>query len=582
MLHAEHARLAYIDGANGSAVSEFGRTVTGGVETCDQAWLTAGDRWLLAQVVDRAQTVMIPRETPDDAARMWLDRNGLCDALLVPIRLGPTIEAVLIVADRLGDARTFNRDDLRLFEALAAQASVSLGNGRLIEQLRYSSLHDAVTGLPNRTFLERSLAERLAPGDGRELALAMVGLDAIKEVNDAFGHHHGDAIVREVSRRLAESVGERGFVARFGGAELAVVISRSPSLGALKDRVAAILEPLTEPIIVEDTAIDVGPCAGIAVAPLHATTHVDLIKCADVAMYSAKNAGVDVAVYDPDSDTSSKQRLALVAALRRAIAADALTIDIQPKATASDGNLVSVEALARWRDPELGVIPPSDFIPVAEHSGLIRPLTDAVLGKALDACASWQTVAPGVGVAVNISARLLHQGELDSQIVRLLQRHQLPASLLTIELTESSLMADAARTSDMMHRIRRLGVSLSIDDFGTGYSSLSYLQKLPVHEVKVDKSFTMSMSDSESDAAIVKSIIDLAHNLDLKVVAEGVENLDSWQRLERFRCDIAQGYYLSRPIPPDAFDEWLTAWPERRTELIGPQPASHAAIASRA
>jgi diguanylate cyclase (GGDEF)-like protein len=556
ILHADHARLVRIDPATRTAINDVGRTREGGIETCDDLWLSAADRWLLAQVVDRGRTVLIHRETPDDAARLWLARNGLCDAVLVPLQLDSAIEAVLVVADRKGEARSFDEGDVRLFEALAAQASVSLGNGRLVEQLRHSSLHDAVTGIPNRTYLEQTLAERLAAPDGQSVALAMVGLDAIKEVNDAFGHHHGDAIVREVARRLSESVGTRGVVARFGGAELAVVINHCSSMGAVEGAVASFLRPLTEPIIVEDTAIDVGPCAGIAVAPLHATTHVDLIKCADVAMYAAMNNGVEVAVYDPDSDTSSKQRLALVAALRRAIAADAITIDIQPKATASDGSLVSVEALARWTDPELGVIPPGDFIPVAEHSGLIRPLTEVVLGKALAACADWQSVAPGVGVAVNISARLLQQGEIDVQVVHLLHRHGLPASMLTLEITESSLMADTTRTAEMLRRLRKLGASLSIDDFGTGYSSLSYLQQLPVTEVKIDQSFIRRMQDDAYDAKIVRAIIQLGHALNLVVVAEGVEDQPTQDALTRMGVDLIQGYHLARPMPTSAFPQW--------------------------
>jgi diguanylate cyclase (GGDEF)-like protein len=556
ILHADHARLVKIDPASRAAVSDIGLTRGGGTQTCGDLWLSTADRWLLAQVVDSGRTVLIDRETQDDQERLWLARNGLCDAVLVPLQLDSAIEAVLVVADRKGEARSFDAGDVRLFEALAAQASVSLGNGRLVEQLRHSSLHDAITGVPNRTYLEKYLAERLASPGGESLALAMVGLDAIKEVNDAFGHHHGDAIVSEVARRLTDSVGSRGLVARFGGAELAVVVFHCASLGAVEGVVSSILRPLTEPILVEDIAIDVGPCAGIAVAPLHATTHVDLIKCADVAMYAAKSSGVEVAVYDPDSDTSSKQRLALVAALRRAIAADVLTIDIQPKATASRGELVSVEALARWNDPELGVIPPKDFIPVAEHSGLIRPLTELILSKALAACAAWQAVAPGVGVAVNISARLLQQGELDVQVVHLLHRHGLSASMLTLEITESSLMADTTRTSEMLHRLRKLGTSLSIDDFGTGYSSLSYLQQLPVTEVKIDQSFIRRLQNDPYDAKIVRAIVQLGHALGLVVVAEGVEDQPTTDKLTAMGVDLIQGYHLARPMPTAAFPQW--------------------------
>jgi EAL domain-containing protein (putative c-di-GMP-specific phosphodiesterase class I) len=305
------------------------------------------------------------------------------------------------------------------------------------------------------------------------------------------------------------------------------------------------------------------------------------MKRADIAMYEAKGGGQGVGVYEVENDDLSVRRLELAGALRRAIDDGELMVYYQPKARLSDGVIIGAEALVRWQHPEYGMLPPDDFISIAERSGLIGSLTHFVVRRAISQCRAWHAKGWDLSVAVNLSVVGLIDFDLPEAIDGMLRVAGLDPSYLTMEITESSIM-DTGRTLAAIDRLARLGVQLSIDDFGTGYSSLSYLQKLPVHEVKVDKSFVMSMSSNESDAAIVKSIVDLAHNLDLKVVAEGVEDRESWQRLERLGCDIAQGYYMSRPVPPDAFDEWLAAWPERRIELIGPQLASHAAIASRA
>jgi EAL domain-containing protein (putative c-di-GMP-specific phosphodiesterase class I) len=325
-------------------------------------------------------------------------------------------------------------------------------------------------------------------------------------------------------------------------------------------------------------ALEVAGSIGIALAPQHGTDAATLMKRADIAMYEAKQS-TGVGVYEAESDDLSVRRLELAGALRRAIDDGELMVYYQPKARLSDGAIIGAEALVRWQHPEYGMLPPDDFISIAERTGLIGALTNFVLRRAISQCRSWHARGWDLSVAVNLSVVGLIDLDLPESIDGMLRVAGLDPKYLTLEITESSIM-DSGRTVAAIDRLARLGPRLSIDDFGTGYSSLSYLQKLPVHEVKVDKSFTMSMSASESDAAIVKSIVDLAHNLSLKVVAEGVEDRGSWQRLERMGCDIAQGYYLSRPIPPEQFDEWVMAWPERRNELIGPELASYAAIAS--
>jgi EAL domain-containing protein (putative c-di-GMP-specific phosphodiesterase class I) len=291
------------------------------------------------------------------------------------------------------------------------------------------------------------------------------------------------------------------------------------------------------------------------------------MKRADLAMYLAKQAGREAVVYNPALDVTSPSRLALVAALRQAIADGELTMHVQPQVDLMTGTVACVEALARWNRPEHGFVPPDEFIPLAERTGLIRPLTDFILEKAIAACAAWQNVAPGIAVAVNLSARSLRDDGLDEQVDRLLRRHNLPARLLTLEITESSVMADPASTLGLLHRLRMLGVRLSIDDFGTGYSSLSYLRRLPVQEVKVDRSFVQRMHVESEDAAIVRSIVELARTLGLKVVAEGVEETPTYELLEATGCDFAQGYLISRPMPLEEFTAWITT-----TEWMTPRP----------
>ena len=405
-------------------------------------------------------------------------------------------------------------------------------------------------------------------------------LDRFKDINDALGHDTGDEVLRLVARRIRAALDEHATVGRLGGDEYAVVLPHIRDVDAAVALAHEIRSRLSAPLPVAGMALEVGGSIGIALAPTHGTDAATLMKRADIAMYEAKG-GQGVGVYEVEDDDFSVRRLELAGALRRAIDDGELMVYYQPKARLSDGAIIGAEALVRWQHPEYGMLPPDDFISIAERSGLIGSLTNFVLRRAIAQCRSWHARGWDLNVAVNLSVVGLIDVDLPEAIDGMLRVAGLDPSYLTMEITESSIM-DTGRTVAAIERLARLGVRLSIDDFGTGYSSLSYLQKLPVHEVKVDKSFVMSMSNKPSDAAIVKSIVDLAHNLDLKTVAEGVEDSASWQRLERMGCDIAQGYYMSRPIPGDAFDEWLTAWPERRLELIGPQLASYAAIAVRA
>ncbi|HEX4490097.1 MAG TPA: EAL domain-containing protein [Acidimicrobiia bacterium] len=544
--------------------------------------------WMRGRVIGEGKTVLVPRSTKQADEQEHLDWLCVRDCIVAPLHGAKGVVGTLTVGDRLGETSTFDAQDARLLETLANHSSVALENGRLVDRLsrevserEHQAMHDALTGLPNRANLFERLEEALEERSSNEaVAVLLMDLDRFKDINDALGHDTGDEVLRLVARRVRAALDEHATVARLGGDEYSIVLPHIADADAAAAVAHEIRTRLSAPLPVAGMALEVGGSIGIALAPAHGTDAATLMKHADIAMYEAKRAQ-GVGVYEPESDDFSVRRLELAGALRRAIDDGELLVFYQPKARLSDGAIIGAEALVRWQHPEYGMLPPDEFISIAERTGLIGPLTHFVARRAIAQCRSWHAKGWDLNVAVNLSVVGLIDVELPEMIDGMLKVAGLDPSYLTMEITETSIM-DTGRTVAAIDRLARLGIRLSIDDFGTGYSSLSYLQKLPVHEVKVDKSFVMSMSGNESDAAIVKSIIDLAHNLDLKVVAEGVENHDSWERLDRFGCDIAQGYYLSRPIPPDAFDEWLTAWPERRIELIGPQLASHSAIASRA
>jgi EAL domain-containing protein (putative c-di-GMP-specific phosphodiesterase class I) len=276
-------------------------------------------------------------------------------------------------------------------------------------------------------------------------------------------------------------------------------------------------------------------------------------------MYDAKSSARGLQVYTPDLDSHSPRRLALVAELRTALGQGQIEVHVQPQAHSLTGAVESVEALVRWNHPELGAVPPDEFIPVAERSGLIGPLTTHVLEVSIGAVAEWRRQGRDMAIAVNLSTRSLHDADLVEEVTRLLRRHDVPASRLTLEVTEGSVMADPARATALLHQLRDLGVRLSVDDFGTGYSSLSYLKRLPVHEVKIDRSFVMGLHRRGGDVAIVRAIVDLGRHLDLEVVAEGVEDQETWDLLAAMGCHLVQGWHLSRPMPTDDLMPWLRA-----------------------
>ncbi len=422
----------------------------------------------------------------------------------------------------------------------------------------YDSLHDALTGLPNRALLADRVdqALRVARRDGGGCALLLLDLDRFKEVNDALGHHCGDALLAQIGPRLVAMLREVDTVARLGGDEFAVLLPGVDQVDAALAAATRLREALAESFVVGGLALDVEASIGVAVSGVHGDDSATLLQRADVAMYLAKERHVGVSGYDPGLDANSPQRLATLGELKRALEHGGLILHYQPKVSLSTGQLCGVEALVRWAHPDRGTVPPDEFIPLAEHTGLIGPLTEYVLNMALAQTREWCDAGVEVPVAVNISARNLSDGRLPAMVSDLLRRHRIPARLLLLEVTESAIMAEPERARALLTQLDDLGVRIAVDDFGAGYTSLAQLKSLPVSELKVDRSFVSTVETDASNALIVQSIVDLGHNLGLAVVAEGVETRGALDLLAGFGCDVAQGYHLSRPLAPAAFLAW--------------------------
>jgi diguanylate cyclase (GGDEF)-like protein/PAS domain S-box-containing protein/excisionase family DNA binding protein len=432
------------------------------------------------------------------------------------------------------------------------------------EALRHQALHDALTGLPNRTLLHDRLAQALgaARRERHPLALLLLDLNCFKEVNDTFGHAAGDRLLQQIAARLQDALQPADTVARLGGDEFAVLRPGDDATGATLI-VQKLLATLEAPVVVEGQALPSQASIGVALFPEHGDDAQTLLRHADVAMYSAKQAHRPYAVYAPAQDPYSPSRLDLIAALRQAIALGALRLHYQPKLAVASGAVCGVEALVRWQHPQYGLIPPDQFICLAEQTGLIAPLTRWVLEAALRQCRRWQRRGLPLALAVNLSMWDVHDPEFPDNIAHFLRATNVPPDALRVELTESTIMADADHALDVLTRLAALGVRLSVDDFGTGYSSLSYLKRLPVDEIKIDRSFVQHMATQSHDAAIVASTIGLGRGLGLRVVAEGVEDRQTWDLLAGLGCDVVQGYYVSRPLPALAFARWLRTapWP---------------------
>ncbi len=487
------------------------------------------------------------------------------DALAVPLRASDRIVGAVVAMDRDEALDTFDADDLRLFETLAAHAISTLERARLVEELRfeadsklYQATHDLLTKLPNRTLFSTKASEALESTGSA--AIALLDIDRFKDVNDTLGHDTGDRLLCEVAERLVQAAKGRATVARLGGDEFALVvpdiIGPEEAIGIVRDLEVA----LSKPFNIDGLTLAVTASAGIALAPQHGNNAASLLQRADIAMYLAKDRRSGIELYSPTRDQSVQRRLMLGGQLLSALGdSGQLSVMYQPIADLSSGDVLRVEALARWEHPVHGWVPATEFIAIAEQMGLVDQVTEFVLHEALTQAAAWRQGGLQVGLAVNLSGRELSDDGLVEFVASELDEHDFPASSLTLELTETEVMSDLKEASAVLTRLSRLGIRIAVDDYGTGYSSLAYLHRLPVQELKIDRSFVTNLEDDASNRIIVRSSIAMAHSLGLSVVAEGAEDEVTCAILADAGCDSVQGYFLSRPRVASDLTGWLGA-----------------------
>jgi diguanylate cyclase (GGDEF)-like protein/PAS domain S-box-containing protein len=485
----------------------------------------------------------VDRKVCDDGRlRSGDGRTVPVSASVIPVRHDGAVHGAVVV---LGDIS--ERQHLEMMRRLA--------------DLRRQATTDDLTGLPNRRAFYAHVGAQLAAG-GHFRALLLLDLDRFKEVNDSLGHHVGDQLLVQVGTRLAARLRDGDMLARLGGDEFAVLLTDVTRTEAT-DAAVKLRAALSEPFTLEGIALRTDVSIGISLAPEHGDELTVLLRRADIALYKAKSSHNGHHVYAGSDDTAGEARLRLLAELRTALTENQFCLHYQPKLGLADNDVHGVEALVRWDHPERGLLYPDGFLSLVEEAGLMRALTQIVLEQALDQAAAWRAQGRSLSVAVNLSASSLVDTDLPEQVSALLAARRLPADALQLEITEEFLMADRDRASSILRRLRDTGVQIAVDDFGTGYSSLAYLRELPIDELKLDRSFVFPMADDARAAALVFSTIGLAHSLGLRMVAEGVENEAALTELGRHGCDLAQGYFLSRPVPAAELELWLDARAQR-------------------
>jgi diguanylate cyclase (GGDEF)-like protein len=498
-----------------------------------------------------------------DELRRELRSANMKDAIIAPLRSGGAVIGTLEVCGRMHDNENFTIDDVRLVETLAAHASVAVENNRLVDRLRFDANHDTLTGLPNRRRMSAALEDAVkvhAPGE--VVAVMIFDSDGLRDVNDSLGHAAGDKLLLEFATRLRTFCPPAGLVGRVGGDGFAVTI-RLESADAAIALATELREALSHPMDMGPLNLDIGAAVGVAIYPEHGSDPDTLLKRADVATHAAKVRSSGVQLFDPSLESRSVRRLGLAADLRRALENDGLEVYFQPKIALDSREIIGVECLARWDHPVQGAVRPEDFVAVAEHTGQLGHLTDFVLREGLRRAQQWREAGHSIPISVNLSPRTVIDHDFPDRIAELLSLYETPPGMLTLEITEDGMITEKDRPLPTLRLLDVLGVRLSIDDFGTGYSSLSYLRRLPVDEVKIDRSFVQGMATDSGDLAIVRAIVDLARHLGLTVVAEGVESELTLSMLAEMGCEIGQGFLFSRPLPFDRFEAWLAA----RTEV---------------
>ena len=532
-----------------------------------------GTCWPLAALLVAAAAWHEPADPREDAAAGSLRAQvptGVCAALAVLVLVLDNVRPVNGLAGVLATA-AMSVIIVRL--ALADRQTGALERNRMLART------DDLTGLANRRGFYEEGEERIAEalGAARSIALLLIDLDRFKELNDTLGHAAGDDLLRDFARRLRDAMPRVALLSRLGGDEFVVLLPDGSDETHARRAARRLAESLDAPFEVDGLRTNVRASVGAAVGPRDGTSRAELLRHADIAMYQSKTRKTELEVYVPEEDRHSRERIELAGQLPAAIDRDELVLHFQPKVELATGHVTGAEALVRWRHPSRGMLGPNEFLPLAEQHGLMRRLTLQVLRQALRQQAAWRKDGIALQVAVNISAANLLDPAFPGDVAEVIRRQATPGGALVFELTEDTLMADPQRALDVLAQLGEMGIGLALDDFGTGYSSLAHLKRLPVQELKIDRSFVLDMTTDAEDAVIVRSTVDLARNLGLHVVAEGVETAEAYEQLAASGCHAAQGYHLSRPLPAPELTRWL-----RRRGLVGASNVATAAQPTRA
>ena len=516
-----------------------------------------------------------PVELPIHADGPLAELATIGNVLAAPVGDGESLVGLIVVAERQGAEGHFRSNDMERLATVAEQFAPNLRKALLHQRIDFEARHDSLTGLPNRASFERLVNAELAAmhiSDEAWPVVMLMDLDRFKEVNDTLGHHAGDTVLSDFAGRLSGVLRPDDLLARLAGDEFALLAMRADQ-AEIRTLAEQLVEAARRPFTIDGLEVVVTMSIGVAPATLPASDANTLLRRADIAMYTAKHRHTGFEFYREEIDRRTPARLAMLGDLRNALEADHLQVFLQPKLDLGSGIVVGIEALARWSHPTRGWVSPEDFVPVAEETGLIKQVTDHVLQVAVSHLQRLRGGGHHLSLAVNLSTHDLLDELLPDRVMRQLERHDVDPTLLTLEITESSLLIDAPRARQTIERLNRHGIRLSVDDFGTGYSSLSYLRHLPVSELKIDRSFITQLLFDEQDEVIVRSIIELGHNLGMQVVAEGVETDEVLSLLHTFSCDLAQGYGICRPVPLDQFVNWLrtTHHPSRRVDPLRPE-----------
>jgi diguanylate cyclase (GGDEF)-like protein len=560
VVSSAHEQTRRLLRAQNVGIVVFGHAGSGRViraDVHDAWWPTSADdlRWRDVIYGDEPVHRLL---TTGTAFTPSLASTGWEDALAATVADGEGNLGLLVVADRTGAQSRFSNDDIVRMRSLADQLAVSLRKSLLHHQLEHDASHDRLTGLPSRTLFEAKIQGAL--GNDYSVALFLLDLDRFKEVNDGLGHHIGDLLLQKFAERMRSILPPGTILSRLAGDEFAVLATGLPRARAV-ELGARMLRAAREPFDLGELSVAVSCSIGLVLGPEQGADAPTLLRRADLAMYEAKARSGGVSVYRPDLETTNAQRLRLLQDLRVAAVDEQMQAWFQPKVHLGTRAVVGLEALVRWDHPEQGVLDAERFIGLAEQTDLIHTITDRMLTSALSAARSWRRRGWALGVAVNVSARSLLDELLADRIARHLHHHDVPADQLTVEITETSVMADVSRALVTLERLDELGVQISVDDYGTGYSSLAYLRKLPVRELKIDRGFIANVLTDDHDEVIVRSTIELGRHLGLRVVAEGIETAEIAARLRYLGCDLGQGTGLAPPMSLTDLDRWLATGP---------------------